>query len=125
MAKNNKKSQKGDNILDQAYIKFLAGLFKELGLAGFLVVFLSAFFLIFSNRNQKLRFIDTFILLDDAEQNKYPCVIIILTLIVLVLIGSYFYRKEIKLMRRENNRIGEEKSKLQEKLLEKSLESSD
>ncbi len=108
-----------------AVIKYLAGIMKEVGLIGFIVLVIASVFLIWGTTVQKREFIDTFILLKNTNQNQFPCVIVILTLFLLLVIGSIYSNKMLKLRREENNRIGKEKSVLQEKLLGKSLNSSD
>ncbi len=108
-----------------AMIKYLAGIMKEVGLVGFVVLVIASVFLIWGTAVQKREFIDTYILLKNSNQNQFPCVIIILTLFLLLVIGSIYSNKMLKLRRQENNRIGKEKSDLQEKLLGKSLNSSD
>lgn len=120
-----KKKSKAKIPTGGAMIKHLAGIMKEVGLIGFIVLVIASVFLIWGTVDQKREFIDTFILLKNSNQNSFPCVIVILTLFLLLVIGSIYSNKMLKLRREENNRIGKEKSDLQENLLDKNLNSSD
>lgn len=110
---------------ESSYIKYLAGIMKEIGLTGFIVVVVVAVFLIWGTSDQKREFIDRFILLKHIDQNPFSCVLVVVGLLFLLLVGSIYSSKMSKLRREENNRIGKEKSDLQELLLKKELNSSE
>lgn len=118
----NSEEGKNQGKVTDLWLSLLTSLFKELGLPGFITVIVTFVFLFWGSAEQKREFIDTFILL--KNQNPFPCVIIIVSLIAVLLISTFFYRKMLKLRKEENNRIGEEKSKLQSELLNKKLRSS-
>ena len=120
-----KKKSKESVSQESSYIKYLAGIVKEIGLTGFIVVVVVAVFLIWGTSDQKREFIDRFILLKHIDQNPFSCVLVVVGLLFLLLFGSIYSSKMSKLRREENNRIGKEKSDLQELLLKKELNSSE
>ena len=50
-------------------------------------------------QREKMADIDKYVLLEGIEQNKYPCVVIILGLLSIIIVGGSFYRKELKIMK--------------------------
>lgn len=98
-------------------IKYLASIFKSIGLTGFIVVMLTFIFLVFSTAAQKTAFIDTWILLENVGSNPFPSIMIIVSLCVVLLMTTVYCNKMAKVRKEENNRIGREKSELQELLL--------
>lgn len=119
-----KKKKKSNVPQEYGLIRFLAALMKEVGLPGFIVVMVFFVFLVWGSADQKSVFIDRFVLLKNLDQNPFPCVIIIITLLLIMLVTSIYWAKMLNLRKEENNRIGQEKSALQEKLLKRELESS-
>ena len=113
-----------DNSESTGWIKHMAGIVKEVGLLGFITLFVAFIFLFFSTLEQKQEFVDRFILLKDGDKNPFPCAMIVLCLFVIILIGGMYNSRMLKLRKEENNRIGKEKSDLQKRLLEKDLNSS-
>ncbi len=92
-----KKKSRKKIPAEGAVIKYLAGIMKEVGLIGFIVLVIASVFLIWGTTVQKREFIDTFILLKNTNQNQFPCVI--LTLLLLLVIGSIYSNKMLKLRR--------------------------
>ena len=109
--------------LNQPFLKFLTTLFKEVGLLGFVVIFLTFLFLVWGTSEQKRLFIDSYILLRSEEITH--CVVVTLTLLAILVISSIYNYKIGKLRKEENNRIGQEKSALQKALLRDDLNTSD
>jgi hypothetical protein len=105
-------------------ISFWASLIKELGIPAFGVLFFVICFLWFATEKQKQEFIDKFFLLKDVQNNPFPFSVIVLVLLIVILLQYIYYNKILKLNKEENLRLGEEKTDLQEKLLEKRLHSS-
>lgn len=118
-----KKKDKGSK--EGGHLKYLAGIMKEVGLPGFIVLVCVSIFLLWGTTEQKREFIDIYILQKHLNQNPFPCVIVIISLLLLLVMGSIYSNKILKLRKEENNRIGMEKSELQEFLLSKKLKSSD
>ncbi len=116
---NNRIPEQGINS-----IGFWAALIKELGIPAFCVLFFVVCFLWFATEKQKQEFIDKFFLLKDVQNNPYPFSIIVLVLLIVILLQYIFYNKIIKFNKEENRRLGEEKTLLQEKLLDKRLHTS-
>ena len=114
-----RKQNKSDGQL-----KYLAGIMKEVGLVGFIVLVVTFTFLVWGTVEQKREFIDKFILLKNIDENPYPYVIIIIFLLLIIVVGGIYANKLLKARKEENNRIGQEKSRLQEILLKKDLHSS-
>lgn len=106
----------------QSAIKLLTTIVKEIGLTGLLVVTVIAIFLFYGTEKQKQLFIDKFILL---KGDVSYCVIVILFLMAIIILGGTYQTKNLKARKAENNRIGREKSELQEQFLNKELRSSE
>jgi fucose permease len=106
-------------------LKILAGIFKELGLPGFVIVIVVFIFFVWGTSEQKMEFIDRFILMKKAESDPFPFCLIILVLILIMIIGHVYFKKMLQIAEDENKRISEEKSRLQEQLTKKELRSSD
>lgn len=102
----------------------LATIFKELGLPSFLIVIVVGIFFLFGSPEQKSEFIDRFILLKNVQEDPFPFAIVVASLLLIIIIGGYYQQKEIKKLKSENRRIGDEKTELQTKLIEKDLRSS-
>lgn len=106
----------------QSAVKLLTTVVKEIGLTGLLVVTVIAIFLFYGTEKQKQLFIDKFILL---KGDVSYCVVVILFLMATIVLGGTYQFKSLKAREAENNRIGREKSKLQEQFLDKELRSSE
>ncbi len=109
--------------INQSFLKFLTTLFKEVGLLGFVIIFLTFLFLVWGTAEQKRLFIDSYILLRSEEITH--CLVVILTLLAILVISSVYNYKIGKLRKEENNRISQEKSTLQKNLLRDNLNTSD
>jgi len=105
-------------------ISFWAALIKELGIPAFVVLFFVICFIWFATVEQKREFIDKYFLLKDVQNNPFPFTLIIVVLLLIIILQHIFYNKILKIHRDENDKLGIEKSDLQEKLLNKKLNSS-
>lgn len=105
-------------------IKSVATIFKAVGMHGFFVVVFTTFIFAFASLEQKRAIIDTYILFKPGEYNYYPVIFVTILLILMFIVIIIYQSQMLKMRKRENNRIGEEKSKLQEKELNKKLKSS-
>lgn len=123
MAKKGKK--KPENVHGISYIRNLAIIIKEVGFPGFLAATLVFIFLAWGTDEQKREFIDLYILQKHMHQNLSVCVITISSLVLLIIMGGVYFGRLTRLRKEENNRIGKEKSELQQLLTKKALESSD
>ena len=85
-------------------------------------MFFAAVFLIFATEAQKHFFIDKYILL---KGEVTYCLVVVLFLLVVIILGGSYLLKDLNARKDENNRIGKEKSDLQELLLKKELRSSE
>lgn len=111
---------------DRSLLKYFTGIVKEIGLTGFIIVVVVFVFLIYGTAEQKREFIDRFILLKHvSSSNPFNCIIVVLFLVAIITIGGIYYNLIFNLRKKENNRIGKEKSKLQEQLTGRNLRSSD
>src|SRR5213595_3930557 len=108
---------------DGGTIKFWASLIKELGIPAFVVLFFVLIFLWFASPSQKGEFIDKFFLLKDIKNNPFPFSLVVLALLLIIILQWIFYNKIIKMHKKENEKLGEEKTNLQERLLNKKLHS--
>jgi len=106
-------------------LKLLTSVFKEVGLVGFIFVTVTTIFLIWGTNKQKEEFIDRFVLLKHTGDDPIPCVMVVAFLLMILVLATIYYNKMLGLRKEENNRLGKEKSRLQEILLEKTLHSSD
>jgi p-aminobenzoyl-glutamate transporter AbgT len=118
-------STKKETQIEYPILKLLSGLFKELGLPGFVVVIVVFIFFVWGTPDQKKEFIDRFVLMKGAETDPFPFCLIVLVLVLLLVIGWVYFKKHIKMYEDEIQRLSKEKSELQEKLIEKRLKSSD
>ena len=115
MGKKTKANNSSSPELKEALIKYFSGLLKELGIVNFIILFAAFFLTTFSSGSQKEKFIEKWFLLEN--ENHLHCVIIIIFITLISVIGGIYFRKMLNLAKRENERIGQEKSDLQEKLL--------
>jgi hypothetical protein len=116
--------EESSNKPNFSVLKYFATIIKEVGIVGFIIAFLASIFLIYSSDEQKTEFINKFILLKNTDENLGPCVFVVLFLILIIIMGSIYFSKMLKLRKAENRRIGEEKTRLQEALIGKKLQSS-
>ena len=105
-------------------LKSLAGLLKEVGIPGFVVLSLVLIFIRYATEEQKRQFIDQYFLLKNIGDNPYPFFLLVIILFVVAVGQNIYYRKRLDLAERENERIGKEKSELQTILLDRQLRSS-
>lgn len=101
-----------------------AALIKELGIPAFMVLFFVMCFLWFASSEQKSEFIDKFFLFKGVRNNPFPISFVILVLLFIIILQHVYYKKEIQLHKNEVNRLAQEKSLLQEKILGKKMTSS-
>jgi hypothetical protein len=101
-----------------------AALIKELGIPSFMVLFFVFCFLGFASPAQKSEFIDKYFLLKGINDNPFPFSFILLILLFIIILQYVYYKKELQLHKNEVNRMAQEKSQLQEKILEKKMTSS-
>lgn len=104
--------------------KALATIFKEVGMAGFIVITLVVMFFVAATPAQKEKFIDRFILFEPDQTNSFSISYVIIVLITFIIIQSYFHRKENKKLKEEIERLSEFKSTTQAKTTGKQLRSS-
>ena len=110
--------------IDLSGLKYVVGAIKVIGIPGFVVACIIFVFLRYGTLEQKRAFIDRFILLDKGNESIEVCVLVIIALIAILLIVSFYCKRTQHLMKVENNRIGEEKTKWETLVLEKVLHSS-
>jgi len=102
----------------------LTTVFKEVGLVGFIFVVCTTIFFLWGTKGQKEEFVDRFILLKNPNDDPFPCIIVVVFLLLILVLITIYNRKMLQLRKDENNRLGEEKSRLQEMLLKRNLNSS-
>ena len=94
----------------------------KVGLTGFAVIYISGFIVTFASIEQKQQLIDTWLLFK-GEVN-YPAVLINISILILLFIQRYHYKKEGKLQRDRIEELAKEKTLFQNKLLNTELSSS-
>jgi hypothetical protein len=119
-----KKAPKAATNDQFGLFKLLTSIVKEVGIPGFIVVFLAVIFIIYGTSSQKTEFIDRFILLKGSIQDPNPAAFVVTFLVFILILGAIYHIRILDLERKEIERIGEEKSKLQEQLTQKRLRSS-
>lgn len=102
--------------------EYCAIVLKKVGFLGFILIFATAIFLIWGSANQKREFIDLYIL---QKNDGLHCVITITYLIFALGIISGFSKFMLSGQKKENNRIGKEKTYWQSKQLDRELYSTD
>lgn len=109
----------GFNSFSQTCVKIIS----KVGFSGFGLICLVFYVFHFVPEDQKRELTNTWLLFKcDSCNNLY--IILVLALFILLLVQNYFYRKEIYLLNRRLKEITKEKSKLQEVLINKKLNSS-
>lgn len=119
-----KSKQSSQTVIDVTSLKFWAAAIKELGIPAFLVLFSTVIFLYYSTLGQKREFIDRFFLLKKPSEDPFPFSFVILVALLIIITQHVYYNKIIDSKDQENKRLGKEKSNLQEKLLNRNLNSS-
>ncbi len=104
-----------DNTPSFDLIKALTWVIKTIGILCFIVLCLVLFFVWYSDDAQKKEFIDNWFLLK-SERHVY-CYFIIIGTVAMFVIQNFHFRRLLKMRKDENNRIGQEKSDLQQMLL--------
>lgn len=105
-------------------MKAFAGIIKEIGLPGFIVLILVFIFMVWGTSEQKVEFIDRYILLKNIDEEPWPATLAIAFMALLVIIGWVYYDMRLRSAKEENKRIAREKSELQKLLIGKELQSS-
>jgi predicted membrane protein len=124
MTKPAKKTAPQIEVINVSSLKFWVTSIKELGIPSFIVLFFVIIFVTFASKDQKSQFIDEFFLFKDVSKNPFPVAFVVLILIAAIILQYVYYNKIINQKSKENERLGAEKSKLQEVLLNKQLHSS-
>lgn len=106
-------------------LKSIATIIKEVGTFGFILAFSALVWIVYFDKGQRDYFIDHFLLLKPLNGSYLPCIFVVLILTIALLAVLIVGTKMLSLQKKENNRLGEEKSRLQEKLLDRELNSSD
>jgi len=88
---------------------------KQIGMPAFVGIIVIWIFLSNATDRQKEEFIDYWILLKSANHSYFY--IILGILLLLIVVQNIYFRKLLEIRKQENNRIGEEKSLLQQALL--------
>lgn len=94
-----------------------AGIIKEIGLPGFIVVFVCTIFFSYGSDTQKTEFIDKFILLKGISENPAPFGIIVVALIFCNVLQHIYYSSRLKVAKEENERVLKHNDGLEKKLL--------
>lgn len=118
-----KKGQSSDPNLFS--LKFWVSAMKELGIPAFIVFFFTMMFLFFATEAQKQEFVDKFFLFKDVNQNPYPFSFVVAALLFIIIVQYVYFKRIMNIKEGENKRLGEEKSELQKKLLNRRLNSSE
>lgn len=105
-------------------IRSFATIVKEVGIPGFMVVFVASIFVLFASGEQKREFIDSYILIKNVSQNPFPCILVVLFLLVMLVLQNIYFTQTLKAKKEELLRCGKEKSELQQLLIKKRLNSS-
>lgn len=104
--------------------KVLSGIIKELGLPSFMFFCTLMVFIWYGTKEQKEQFIDRFVLLKTVQDDPFPFALVIVFLLFILFITIVQFNVRLKILQEENSRIGEEKTRLQNKLIEHELKSS-
>jgi H+/Cl- antiporter ClcA len=106
-----------------AIMQGLGAVMNKVGIVGFIILSITVYIFAFLSQDKKDQLTDTWLLFKCGECN--PLYIILITsLLALLLIQSYFYRKAYQQKDQRIEEISKEKTKLQEILLNKKLKSS-
>lgn len=119
MAEIQEKTQQDFSIL-----KLTTTIFKEVGIAGFICIVLTFIFIYYSSIEQKTEFIDKFFLFKNSELTSPNVIFVIGILIITIIISNAYLLKENKRISKELDRVSALRTDLQEKLINKGLQSS-
>lgn len=118
MRKKKKKKEENKDVFSDK-MKLSVAIVKEIGIGGFVIVTLLTIFIVYGSSEQKQNFIDMYLLQNSYETNKFPCIITITILVILLIINAYFCHRQNKLKQVEINRVSKERTQYQEILLGK------
>lgn len=119
----NESSQSPKGLSD-GQTQIIASLIKTFGLPTTIFIVLVAFILGFASIEQKQAIIDRYILFRFPEglvSAAFTCFLLLGSLILTII----YCRLNAKKLKQENNRIGYEKTRLQQKLIDAELNTSD
>lgn len=118
------KPKSSDSIT--GIIEKVLELVQRFGLTNFLLVTAVIFFLLYSEDRQKVEAIDRYLLGKQwsEPQNILSNFYIYLVLLIALIVSIWYCRTNAKMRKAENNRLGEEKSFLQQLLTEQNLTTS-
>jgi hypothetical protein len=114
--------KKNTSSVDGGLIRFLSEVMNRVGVVGFVVLVLTYFVFKVASPTQQQELVDKWLLLKDQE-GPYAA-IIVGVLILLLLVQQWDRIRVVRRMQAELDRIGDEKSRLQETLLERRLGTS-
>jgi len=117
MPTSRRKSGTVQSVTWDGTLKLFAAIIKEVGITNFIVLSMTGFLFYYASPEQKLKFIDRWFLLENA--NHPFCVFIILGLIICIIFCSIIFGRINHLNTRELSRVREENNKLQEALLKR------
>ncbi len=116
-------SQGTGNLIAEATLRGLAGILKEVGILNFLFLVLIIFFLKYSTDKQKEEFIDKWFLF---KSDRYVfSIIVIVCILLLWLISTAYLTMMLQISRKENERVGKQKTELQQRLITDPLSTSE
>lgn len=121
--KQTQNSSKNKDRVAEFY-KISSAVMSKVGIIGFVCISFVAYVFYFVPQDKKNEVTDTWLLFKCKECN-YVYILFLLSLCVLFVFQNYFYRKAIKLKDARIREISKEKSDLQEKLLNKKLNSTE
>lgn len=105
------------------FYKLSSMVMSKVGITGFICISIVAYIFFFVPASLKDEITKTWLLFKNPDA-LYIYRLILISLLVLILIQNYFYRRAIKLKDERIKEISAEKSSLQEKLLGKPLNST-
>ncbi len=117
-----KPKPKDKNRIAEFY-KLSSMVMSKVGISGFICISIVAFIFFFVPANLKDEITNTWLLFKNKDAIQIYRLILV-SLLVLILIQNYFYRKAIKMKDDRIKEISLEKSSLQEKFLNKKLNST-
>lgn len=120
MAKKKAKIPKDYDEVARGIVRIVVSIIELFGWPGALVGFIMWFIVKYGSPDQKERIIELYIL-GNGISNVWALVIISGTAILIILAQRYWYNKKMEKFTAEMDRIGNEKSDLQEKLAGQSL----
>lgn len=106
-------------------LQAFARIIKEVGLLGFGAAFTATVFVFSASTEQRQEFVDRLILLKNQEGDYIPATIICVCLLLALILTNVYHVKRINYLKKENKRIGKEKSELQATQIGKKLKSAE